>query len=355
MSGDSLSPGAPRLRYNVGPFAVPNVTGTTGTVDCSAPGSCDDSALAVATPAGSGSTYTVRVSVSWPDSAGNFGVHLLLPAGRQVASAASSSDPEVMQVAGSPGSCTVRVMPSAPAGQCITADISLLSAPVTPAVSNARATGFGNSPAPEAIKDAHNAGEPSLGYDRTTDKAFSQSSLATYRVGFNDVASTYDGGATWKASKATGSDPVQRGSICAGGTTCGNNRRLLDFIDATVVPAGRVVFGSADGCTAACDTTTSPTSTTTGYRDALATIARQRSGLRIDAASGVVTRFLDGTTIIGDSPAITLAAGAAQRVDLVWKSAKKSAHTVTAVVDPANTVAESREDDNKSQAIVTIA
>ena len=179
MSGGTLSPGAPGLRSNAGPFAVPNVTGTTGTVDCSAPGSCDDSALTVATPAGSGSTYTVRVSVSWPDSAGDFGVYLLLPAGRQVASAASSSDPEVMQVAGSPGSCTVRVVPSAAAGQSITVDISLLSAP--------------------------------------------------------------------------------------------------------------------------------------------------------------------------------LAAGAAQRVDLVWKSAKKCAHTVTAVVDPANTVAESREDDTKSQAIVTVA
>ena len=126
MSGGTLSPGAPSLRYNAGPFAVPKVTGTTSTVDCSAPGSCDDYALAVATPAGHGSTYTVRVSVSWPDSAGDFGVYLLLPAGRQVAPAASSSDPEVMQVAGSPGSCTVRVVPSAPAGQSITADISLL-------------------------------------------------------------------------------------------------------------------------------------------------------------------------------------------------------------------------------------
>ena len=664
----TLSPSAPSLRYTAGPFAVPNVTGTTGTVDCSAPGSCDDYALTVATPAGSGSTYTVKVSVAWPNSAADFDIYLLDPAGRQVASAASSSDPEVMQVPGGPGSYTVRVVPYAPTGQSITADISLLSAPVAPPVSSAPASGFGNFPAPAGIRDAHNAGEPSLGYDRTTDKALYQSYLSTYRVGFTDtssgttanyvdrsagaangcpvgsttsldpilatdkatgrtiesqlldvrgagslscvtsndgdtwstsqgggfnsgvdhqtlgwgpyapggvaalrtfpselyycsqdiadascststdggttfgpavpmynltrcgglhghvkvapdgtayvpnkscdghpavvvsadngqswairpvpggspggsdpsvgvaddgtvylgwngadnhaytsvshdrgltwttpydvgaqlgiqnvafpaavagdpqrgavaflgtttagnsqetdvfkgvwqlyVASTYDGGVTWKTSNATGTDPVQRGSICTGGTTCGNDRNLLDFIDATVDPAGRVLVGYADGCTAACVTTTSPTSTTTGYRDALATIARQSSGLRIyaandpkpnltvsgiavsrdskgiehvsalvsntgeAAASGVVTRFLDGTTLIGNSPAITLAAGVSQRVDLVWKSAKKGTHTVTAVVDPSNTVAESRDDDNKSQAVVTVA
>ena len=667
-TGGSLSPSAPNLHYTAGPFAVPNVTGTTGTVDCSAPGSCDDYALNVATPAGSAASYTVKVSVSWPNSAADFDIYLLDSAGREVAAAASSSDPEVMQVPGGPGRYTVRVVPYAPAGQSITADISLLSAPVAPPVSSAPPSGFGNFPAPEGIRDAHNAGEPSLGYDLTTDKALYQSYLSTYRVGFTDtsagttasyvdrsagaangcpggsttsldpilatdkatgrtiesqlldvrgagslscvtandgdtwstsqgggfnsgvdhqtlgwgpyapggaaalrtfpselyycsqdiadascststdggttfgpavpmynltrcgglhghvkvapdgtayvpnkscdghpavvvstdngqswairpvpagspgesdpsvgvaddgtvylswngadnhaytsvshdrgltwttpydvgaqlgiqnvafpaavagdplrgavaflgtttagnsqetdvfkgvwqlyIASTYDGGATWKTSNATGADPVQRGSICTGGTTCGNDRNLLDFIDATVDPAGRVLVGYADGCTAACVTTTSPTSTTTGYRDALATIARQSSGLRMHAAndpkpnltvggiavsrdskgiehvaalvsntggaaaSGVVTRLLDGTTLIGDSPAITLAAGTSQRVDLVWKSAKKGTHTVTAVVDPANTVAESREDDNKSQAVVTVA
>ena len=51
---------------------------------------------------------------------------------------------------------------------------------------------------------------------------------------------------------ATPTDPVQRGSICTGGTTCGNDRNLLDFIDVTIDEQGRVLVGYADGCTGAC-------------------------------------------------------------------------------------------------------
>jgi len=205
------------------------------------------------------------------------------------------------------------------------------------------------------------------------------------------VASTFDGGKTWKTSNASGADPVQRGSICTGGTTCGNDRNLLDFMDATLDSQGRVLVGYADGCTADCVTTTAPVDgVTKGYRDSLATIARQSSGLRMYAASdplpdltvgsvqasrdsrnvehvsalvtnagtatatGAVTRFLDGGILIGDSAPVTLAPGASQRVDVTWKSARKGTHTVTAVVDPVNTIAESREDNNKSQATVTV-
>lgn len=210
------------------------------------------------------------------------------------------------------------------------------------------------------------------------------------------VASTYDGGKTWKTSDATPQDPVQRGSICTGGTTCGNDRNLLDFIDATVDPQGRVLVGYADGCTADCVTTQHPVDgTTTGYRDALATIARQSSGLRMYAAddplpdlkvgaiqvsrdasgvehasalvtnggrataTGAVTRFLDGCAcsgdVIGTSAPITLAPGKSQRVSVVWKTPTTGPHTVTAVVDPARKIRESREDNNKCQARVTVS
>ena len=42
------------------------------------------------------------------------------------------------------------------------------------------------------------------------------------------VSYTYDGGATWTTVKTT-TDPVQRGYLCAGGTTCTAGRNLLDF------------------------------------------------------------------------------------------------------------------------------
>ena len=83
----------------------------------------------------------------------------------------------------------------------------------------------------------------------------------------------------WKTVDATPNDPVQRGSICTGGTTCGNDRNLLDFMDVTVDAQGRVLVGYADGCTGACAAPGGAQNF-----DALATIARQTAGPRLFAA-----------------------------------------------------------------------
>ena len=66
------------------------------------------------------------------------------------------------------------------------------------------------------------------------------------------MAHTYDGGATWTVANATPGDPVQRGTICSSGTTCGATRNLLDFMDATKDARGRVLVGYADGCVGGC-------------------------------------------------------------------------------------------------------
>jgi len=94
------------------------------------------------------------------------------------------------------------------------------------------------------------------------------------------VAHTYDGGATWTTVNATPGDPVQRGTICAGGTTgCPNgSRNLLDFMDLQADRRGRAVVGFADGCTGPC--IDSPINT----QDALASVARQKGGLGLFAA-----------------------------------------------------------------------
>ena len=92
------------------------------------------------------------------------------------------------------------------------------------------------------------------------------------------VATTYDGGRSWVTVDATPGDPVQKGSICTGGTTCGQDRNLLDFMDATVDGQGRVLVGYADGCTGAC------ASGGAQNFDALASIARQSGGLGLYAA-----------------------------------------------------------------------
>jgi hypothetical protein len=66
------------------------------------------------------------------------------------------------------------------------------------------------------------------------------------------VAHTYSGGANWVTTDVTPTDPVQRGTICTAGTTCGGTRNLLDFMDITVDAEGRVLVGYADGCVGTC-------------------------------------------------------------------------------------------------------
>jgi PKD repeat protein len=93
------------------------------------------------------------------------------------------------------------------------------------------------------------------------------------------IATTLDGGKTWTTVNATPNDPIQRGSICTGGTTCGNDRNLLDFFDANVDKEGRLVVGYDDGCI-------SSLCINGGANDytAKATIARQSGGPRLFAA-----------------------------------------------------------------------
>ncbi len=92
------------------------------------------------------------------------------------------------------------------------------------------------------------------------------------------ISTTYDGGKSWTTTDATPTDPVQRGSICTGGTTCGKDRNLLDFMDITLDGTGRVLVGYADGCTGAC-----ATGGPQNY-DSLATIARQSTGATLLSA-----------------------------------------------------------------------
>ncbi|MEP6666138.1 MAG: CARDB domain-containing protein [Nocardioidaceae bacterium] len=190
------------------------------------------------------------------------------------------------------------------------------------------------------------------------------------------VSYTYDGGKTWATSDATPTDPVQRGSICTAGTTCGSDRNLLDFIDVTIDNHGRVEVGYADGCIAACVTGG------TNNHDAYATIARQSSGqslfaafdpaanLKFSSASltttksqvsetmrvtnsggavakGVRVKVTDGSRFITTTSAVTLQAGQSTTLRVTWKPQGKGQHTVVSVVDPSNLIAESNENDNK--------
>jgi hypothetical protein len=92
------------------------------------------------------------------------------------------------------------------------------------------------------------------------------------------VATTYDGGTSWYLVDATPDDPVQVGSICTGGTTCGADRNLLDFNDISIDREGRVVAAFADGCVAPGCNASSPSSSS---RSAKGTVLRQAGGRRL--------------------------------------------------------------------------
>ena len=181
---------------------------------------------------------------------------------------------------------------------------------------------------------------------------------------------------------------MQRGSICTGGTTCGNDRNLLDFIDATIDPQGRVEVGYADGCIKTCVTDASQTAAA-GPADAqaaYATIARQSTGKSLFSAydpkpnltlksatvtksqgsyvdkivvantgpaavNGFETAVTDNGTQVGLVTGTQLAPGASTTLTVTWKATSGS-HTVISTVDPRNVVAESDEADNKSSTVL---
>ena len=202
------------------------------------------------------------------------------------------------------------------------------------------------------------------------------------------IAHTFDGGKSWITADATPADPVQTGCIWLGG---GSNpcRNLLDFMDATVDPQGRVLVAYADGCTLACATNPQPIDDVpNGYHTQLASIARQKDGKRLFAqydqpdltvtsisasqpnskatlsatvanlgtrgASNVVVRFMQDTQPIGDSAPVTLQPGASAQVSVVWPTASaKGSRLITAIADPGNAIPESNEANNKAMATIT--
>jgi hypothetical protein len=104
------------------------------------------------------------------------------------------------------------------------------------------------------------------------------------------ISTTYDGGATWHTVNATPDNPIQIGSICTGGLSCGSDRNLLDFNDMVIDERGRIVVGLADGCV--------KTTCTKADRAQHGLLVRQVSG------KGLLAEF-DATATDGSTPSGT--------------------------------------------------
>ena len=126
--------------------------------------------------------------------------------------------------------------------------------------------------------------------DRNLDPYGKSADGTTYTGGTFDLytSTTVDGGATWHTQDVTPTDPVQRGQICTNGTTCSAGRNLLDFNDIAVDKTGHAVVGYADGCTAACVTSTKVSD---NKQTSVGVISRQLTGPLLFVPAGQAGRF----------------------------------------------------------------
>ncbi|HMJ05573.1 MAG TPA: PKD domain-containing protein, partial [Chthoniobacterales bacterium] len=141
------------------------------------------------------------------------------------------------------------------------------------------------------------------------------------------VATTFDRGQSYTLVKATGNDPVQIGSICVSGTTCGADRNLLDFNDLQIDREGRVLAAYADGCLApTCNEETATTSNPpyNASRSAFASVIRQSGGPRLLAA------FDPAEPKVPEPPRVdSVARTSADAVHLEWSEPDNSGSALT--------------------------
>lgn len=244
-SGTLTEAGEP-LSYTAGPFFAANPTpvplsGQPAT--CGTDGqTCDRYTLDIVLPDNYDITNPedqVEVRIAWPEPTADFDLYITNEANVVVASAASSSDPEVARFIAGKGTrkLTVRVIPYTPLGQSFTGTVSLLKAggggggegpaPLPPAASGLPPR-FLNYTSPPGLADG--AGEPTMGWNRNTQRAMFIAGTETDRVTFPDFmtpALPQACEALWEditdlASSATTVDPILETEQISGRTFVSN-------------------------------------------------------------------------------------------------------------------------------------
>src|SRR5689334_18397577 len=162
-SSGTVTDSATSVTWSAGPFATANPTNAAGDSVCNAVTQCDDYALHVSTPPGYGTGHQLAISVKWANTAADFDLYVLDSSGKVVGSSASSADPELVLLPPDSGEYTVRVVPYLPLGESFTGKAELTTKPTNPAAATYAAPTYKTYAAPESLKAAHDAGEPSIG------------------------------------------------------------------------------------------------------------------------------------------------------------------------------------------------
>lgn len=188
-SSGTLSPDRPTLTFSGGPFAVSNPTSATGdTPPACVDATCGQFRLTVAIPSTDFNSYKVTLNVGWTNDGAtttggetsDYDVYVYSPdfSGTQTTRAASSANPEVAVFNVSNGTYTIYVAPfdvspTVPFSATMTLSRVAQTPWPLPTQGAALPSGtprFFNYPAPPGV--AENAGEPSVGVNRKTEKVF---------------------------------------------------------------------------------------------------------------------------------------------------------------------------------------
>lgn len=205
-SSGTLTDSQTKLTYTAGPFAVPNLTDSvSGTPTCSTTvpaEQCDTYTLTVNVASGDSKTKQISISLSFPNSAGEFDVFVFNASNTLIASDTAGGEPSAVLIPAVSGVYSIVVDPWNPLGQSFVGTISLQTTPTPPPPPSGIPPRYISYPAPPSAGGANASGEPSIGIDYKPTVAslkhgtvneggvtFFTANLNEFRVSFDDCSS----------------------------------------------------------------------------------------------------------------------------------------------------------------------
>ncbi|MBV9764397.1 MAG: PKD domain-containing protein [Acidobacteriaceae bacterium] len=212
-SSGTLTDSATKLTYTAGPFTVPNLTDSVnGTPTCSSTvpaEQCDTYTLTVKVASADATTKQINVSISFPNSTGEFDVFVFDSKGNLLASDTAGGEPSAVIIPAVSGTYSVVVDPWNPLGQSFAGTIALEAIVKPPPPPPGIPPRYQTYPAPPSAGGADASGEPSIGIDWKPNVAtlkhgtvneggvaFFTSNLTEFRVSFDDCSSP--AGSLWE-------------------------------------------------------------------------------------------------------------------------------------------------------------
>jgi PKD repeat protein len=205
-SSGTITDSTTTLTYTAGPFDVPNLTDSvSGTPTCSASvpaEQCDTFALTVSVAPGDATTKQISVSISFPNSAGEFDVFVYDSNNNLIASDTAGGEPSAVVIPAVSGTYSIVVDPWNPLGQSFVGTVALQNIPTAPPPPPGIPPRYQTYPAPPSAGGANASGEPSIGVDYNPNVAslkhgtvnqggvaFFTANLTEFRVDFDDCSS----------------------------------------------------------------------------------------------------------------------------------------------------------------------